>query len=82
MSSGPASVARRRAVGDGIEVDDRPRPSGERVHVVAALPLPMPLEQGEIGYARAVDLVLITASMVRGDRLPIAPGELDHANAH
>lgn len=72
----------------------------------AALPLLVLLGQGEIGFARAVNLELIAAEVVhtlvgsiglilavpvttliaafmfRGDRLPIAPGELDHAHAH
>ena len=72
----------------------------------AALPLLVLLGQGEIGFARAVNLELIAAEVVhtlvgsiglilavpvttliaavmfRGDRLPLAPGELDHAHAH
>jgi len=72
----------------------------------AALPLLVLLGQGEIGFARAVNLELIAAEVVhtlvgsiglvlavpvttliaafmfRGDRLPLAPGELDHAHTH
>lgn len=72
----------------------------------AALPLLVLLGQGEIGFARALNLeliaaeivhtlvgsiglilavpvtTLIAAAMFRGDRLPIAPGELDHAHGH
>ena len=38
---------------------------------------------GSIGLILAVPVTsLIAALMFRGDRLPIAPGELDHAHAH